>query len=528
MRGDSKNEILNKNKMAIFDEKLTPEEIESGFSTEEADNETFSLDAFGGSYPAEMPNYNEATFYNAKKSSAETEFTAVEEVLENDIFNEENTVNNEENNFNEEIEEVEITIPEIQDREETNEIQEITVDDVFNILDDDSENFIAENNNTVSESENENVSETQEIIPEKNDNENVTVAENETTVDTDDKTKIDLGDDFLRMLAEDIQRDNSKQSVNIEEDLTQETEGTVQFNTPSEIEIGDEVDSISADLITGEIETNKAEILDKSETFNEEVEENNQTISENIEKNADNENIKIENTKVIYDSKMENNNKDDEIKQQEKKKATILIISIVGLASLLIIGGIIGYLYLSSKNNIRPAKDETTQTIDSVGIETEIVESEILEDTVVAETDLLQDTTQIEEVVEKVETPQPTVQPERPAPPAQQPRTVTERTPERTVTERRVPTQPQRQTQPPKATTTGVYTVQIYSSPSRTDAESRLNMLRQKNIVGEISTQQIKGTTWHRVRFGSYSSYEEALAAANKYGFNDAWIERVK
>ncbi len=72
------------------------------------------------------------------------------------------------------------------------------------------------------------------------------------------------------------------------------------------------------------------------------------------------------------------------------------------------------------------------------------------------------------------------------------------------------------------------YVVQIYSSTSLEDANLRLILLNKKGIDGKITKQKIKDKIWYRVRFGNYSSYEEAKKNAKLAGFNQSWIERVK
>lgn len=74
-----------------------------------------------------------------------------------------------------------------------------------------------------------------------------------------------------------------------------------------------------------------------------------------------------------------------------------------------------------------------------------------------------------------------------------------------------------------------VYTVQIYASPSESDAKEWLNVLKTKNIEGVyISPQKIRDQIWYRVRFGTFNSREEARRAALRLGFNQTWIDRVK
>ena len=75
----------------------------------------------------------------------------------------------------------------------------------------------------------------------------------------------------------------------------------------------------------------------------------------------------------------------------------------------------------------------------------------------------------------------------------------------------------------------GIYIVQIYSSPSKEDAQAWLDKLKSKNIPEAfISEQNVRDKIWYRVRFGKYSTREEARNAALRYGFAQTWIDRVK
>jgi cell division septation protein DedD len=74
-----------------------------------------------------------------------------------------------------------------------------------------------------------------------------------------------------------------------------------------------------------------------------------------------------------------------------------------------------------------------------------------------------------------------------------------------------------------------VYTVQVYSTPSREDAEEWLRRLQAKNIRDAfISPQRVRDDVWYRVRFGAYESREEARSAALRLGFSQSWIDRVR
>lgn len=74
-----------------------------------------------------------------------------------------------------------------------------------------------------------------------------------------------------------------------------------------------------------------------------------------------------------------------------------------------------------------------------------------------------------------------------------------------------------------------VYTVQVYSSPSKEDALEWIRKLKDKNISDAfISEQMVRDVKWYRVRFGQYESREQARSAALRYGFAQTWIDRVK
>jgi hypothetical protein len=75
----------------------------------------------------------------------------------------------------------------------------------------------------------------------------------------------------------------------------------------------------------------------------------------------------------------------------------------------------------------------------------------------------------------------------------------------------------------------GLYTVQVYATPSRKDAEEWLAKLRELDVENAVITEQkIRDVTWYRVRFGNYTTRAEARSAAAKYGFAQTWIDRVK
>ena len=71
--------------------------------------------------------------------------------------------------------------------------------------------------------------------------------------------------------------------------------------------------------------------------------------------------------------------------------------------------------------------------------------------------------------------------------------------------------------------------IQVFSSPSRADADQWVQRLRGKNVSDAyITEQQIKDQTWYRVRFGSFSTRQAAEAEAIRLGFKEPWIARIR
>ncbi|MBK9246952.1 MAG: SPOR domain-containing protein [Ignavibacteria bacterium] len=73
------------------------------------------------------------------------------------------------------------------------------------------------------------------------------------------------------------------------------------------------------------------------------------------------------------------------------------------------------------------------------------------------------------------------------------------------------------------------YTVQVYSTPSKDDADERLSRLISRNATNPtVSTQLIRGQKWYRVRFGNFTNRDEAEATAKQLGFSQYWIDRIR
>lgn len=75
----------------------------------------------------------------------------------------------------------------------------------------------------------------------------------------------------------------------------------------------------------------------------------------------------------------------------------------------------------------------------------------------------------------------------------------------------------------------GLFMVQIYSSPSREDAENWLGQLKARQVPNAMITEQeVKGRTWYRVRYGRFETKESARTSALELGYSQSWIDRVK
>ncbi len=76
---------------------------------------------------------------------------------------------------------------------------------------------------------------------------------------------------------------------------------------------------------------------------------------------------------------------------------------------------------------------------------------------------------------------------------------------------------------------TGIFTVQIYSSPSKIDAESWLGQLKAKELpYAMLVEKEIRGKTWYRVRYGKFETKGAARASALELGYSQSWIDRVE
>jgi septal ring-binding cell division protein DamX len=136
--------------------------------------------------------------------------------------------------------------------------------------------------------------------------------------------------------------------------------------------------------------------------------------------------------------------------------------------------------------------------------------------------------------VEKIEKPRPTVmkkrEPDESMPEHSTPTVPpnTEPLPKRTEPAANVAKEPAIKT---TASTSGnpLYVIQVFSSPSRDDADEWLQSLLEKNVSnGYITEQKIKGQSWYRVRFGQFATRESAESEAIRLGFREPWIARIR
>lgn len=97
------------------------------------------------------------------------------------------------------------------------------------------------------------------------------------------------------------------------------------------------------------------------------------------------------------------------------------------------------------------------------------------------------------------------------------------------TTETKPENKPYKPQMPPPAYARGEYVIQVYASPSADDADEWIEQLRKRKITdGFITSQLVRGQTWYRVRFGKFSTREEAETKASQLGFSNIWIVRIR
>jgi len=385
-------------------------------------------------------------------------------------------------------------------------VEEIgSIDDIFSIQDDLSGDDAGWSEVKVSESENRDdfaglsgenealfAEEAIDISSQSDDNDNTPFIEEADSrtitdpadsleagaIDTTVDSAIDIDDDFRNMLLNEISKGSKPRS--------QQKLSNIEYSSDAQIPSSDE-DPLAA-VQFGEVDDLENAFAEKEVSWDSETDKIKTRKNVNKKnKNADKNNKTKEKPKKMTEKEERNN-----------KKTFALIIAIIIIAMILVIGGVIGYFYLDSKSNIPvDTPTDSTEVIPNDALiqdTTQTDEESILTDTTIIEDTPAEDTTisipPPEEPKKEIPPPQ-TITP--PAPPKQ--------TPQQPKTTQPTTTQPKqttpKKTTPPKDNTIKdpIYTIQIYSSPSKSDSEERLTMLERKGIKGFVSTQQIKGQT---------------------------------
>jgi len=71
--------------------------------------------------------------------------------------------------------------------------------------------------------------------------------------------------------------------------------------------------------------------------------------------------------------------------------------------------------------------------------------------------------------------------------------------------------------------------VQVFASTNADDADEWNDRLRIKNVYdSRIEIVDRQGQTWYRVRFGRFSTRQEAEESALSMGFRNAWVNRIR
>ncbi|NLO19327.1 MAG: hypothetical protein GX121_05545 [Ignavibacteria bacterium] len=79
-----------------------------------------------------------------------------------------------------------------------------------------------------------------------------------------------------------------------------------------------------------------------------------------------------------------------------------------------------------------------------------------------------------------------------------------------------------------KVISNAVYSVEVYSTLSKEDAEDWQRKLQKRGIKAFIVKHYQRDLVWYKVRFGAFSSKSEASDEARNLGFFTFWIDRIK
>jgi len=74
----------------------------------------------------------------------------------------------------------------------------------------------------------------------------------------------------------------------------------------------------------------------------------------------------------------------------------------------------------------------------------------------------------------------------------------------------------------------GLFTVEVYSSSSYEDAKQWMNKLNRRNLQANIVPLKIRDEIVYKVRFGNFSTFNEASNSAMNFGFTRFYIDRIR
>ncbi len=479
--------------MAVFeDEKLRDEEIKSGFTPGSPDDDSFQLEKMDN-YPGEIrfpENYSEIDDLTTDKSQEST----------NDYESKQLIDSSEESPGD-------LLAEKISQPEEVTQafiVDEPIIKD-FELYEDEiieSPEIIAEN------SENSD----QEI-----NNSNIEASENSIAgIKSEEDAAIAVDDELKALIQKELEKSKSKQIVETQEDEISDEQPLELPDIDSEKEF--EIINIS------EIDADRPSTYFPKEEAFETLENNNEPppimdITKPTKKPA----VKPDDS--------------GEIKEKKRRKPIpwkLLIIPAVAALSLIIIGSL-SYIFLFDENSdfylFRLTTDtliSTTKKLDTPKITSTRTESTISDTlkTALTKPEVKQDT-----IIKKYDTDK-TIISQKTKEKVSEKIATTEK-PRKERIETKKPDYAYKPIDKPvvplQQTKTEIYTIQVYASPSKEDAEEWLERLKAMNIENAfISTQKIRDRIWYRVRFGNFNTREEARSMALRYGFAQSWIDRVQ
>ncbi len=352
----------------------------------------------------------------------------------------------------------------------------------------------------------------------------------ESKTDIDEKIEdntIEIDDDFKKLLEEELQRSSSKEKKTVEDN---ESINFVPIEEKGDYEL------IDLSKFTDETRTSSSK---QKETH----------------KISPNEKINEQNNSQADANKSGNKEKSTDQQENEKKRrriqpwiivaAAIILFAVALLLSLNTFRNLptnnqvakkIENIQPESNNQVPPAKQETNQT------DTNLQNNEKIS---VIDTSTTQEDNNIEPILEKNAKNKritPAVKPninqekitehkikEEIPPKSRITKTQREEKASKTVLAENRQNNKQAMSQVAPKEEKSIYTIQVYSTPSKEDAEQWKKKLQSLNIQkAYISEQKIRDVLWYRVRFGEFPTKETAIQAAKQLGFSQMWIDRVK